>query len=159
MIPTLEKLRWIYEKMRRERTLYSDLTWGDSQNFGKLLDAPGSYWMELVQGEEVLGLVYLMGLGTGPDLETHIVLFRRLTIEDGDEYAELVACLRALSLWVFGKFLNKRLTAVIPNIYFRTKNLVGRIGFKGEGRKRKSLLLGGRWVDEVIYGLLREDLA
>lgn len=37
------------------------------------------------------------------------------------------------------------------------QNLYKKVGFKEEGRKRKAVFKNGKYVDEIIMGLLRED--
>jgi len=41
----------------------------------------------------------------------------------------------------------------------RGLRLYARVGFKVEGRRREQVFIDGRWVDELLLGLLREELA
>jgi RimJ/RimL family protein N-acetyltransferase len=53
----------------------------------------------------------------------------------------------------------QRLNVTIP-CYVSEKvfKFVDRVGFKAEGRKRKTSLWKGKWFDSIMYGILREEL-
>ena len=36
--------------------------------------------------------------------------------------------------------------------------LYARVGFTSEGRRREQVFIDGRWVDEVVLGMLRGEL-
>ena len=65
--------------------------------------------------------------------------------------------LKAVVSYLF-KDLNKhRITASIDPENINSIRLFERLGFRKEGHFRKSLLINGEWVDDVIYGLLSEE--
>ena len=41
----------------------------------------------------------------------------------------------------------------------RGLRLYARVGFTLEGRRREQLFMDGRWIDEIVFGLLRDELA
>jgi [ribosomal protein S5]-alanine N-acetyltransferase len=50
-----------------------------------------------------------------------------------------------------------RIDAAVFEFNTRSMKLLQRLGFKREGKKREILRRGGRWYDEVAFGLLAED--
>lgn len=149
---TLEKTKWLWDEMCRYRTLFSDFTRGDAGNFYDLVNSPGSLWLEILDGKRTIGLIYWTGLQNVIDADIHLIFFDRKPAEK----AELC---KAIGRWFFREFPGCiRVTATLPVIYHATIRLAERIGFRKEGCKRKSQLMGGKYVDEVILGLLFEEL-
>lgn len=67
---------------------------------------------------------------------------------------------RSMMKYVFEQFPTfTRLNVTIP-CYVSDKvfQFVDRVGFKAEGRKRKTSMWKGKWFDSVLYGVLREEL-
>ena len=150
---TLEKTKWLWEQMQRYRTLFSDFTRGDVQNFYDLISLRDSYWAEVVdeQGQTV-GMIYWTGMSKIIDADVHLMFFDR-------KPAEKVALCKDVAKWFFGEFPQyHRMTATLPIIYHATIRLAGHIGFRREGRKRQSQMMGGKKVDELIFGLLSSEI-
>lgn len=146
------KVLWIWEEMNKYRSLFSDLTKGDLKNFTVLLSQPDSLWFEVIdETSKIVGIMYLTHMHRVIDCEVHIIFFDR-------KPAEKVRLCRQVLSWVFERYPFRRMTATIPSIYYRTIKLAMNVGFKEEGRKRESQLMGNRWVDEVILGILRHEV-
>ena len=152
LVLTLEKTKWLWDEMSHYRTLFSDFTRGDAGNFYDLVNAPGSLWLEILEGHKTVGLIYWTGLQNVIDADIHLIFFDR-------KPAEKVGLCKQIGHWFFKEFPGcVRVTATLPVIYHATIRLAERIGFRWEGCKRKSQLMGGKYVDEVIMGLLYEEL-
>lgn len=152
LVLTLEKTKWLWDEMCRYRTLFSDFTRGDAGNFFDLVNSPNSLWLEVLEGDRTVGILYCTGLLNVIDPEVHIMFFDR-------KPAEKAALCKEICRWFFREFPGAvRMTATLPIIYHATIRLAERIGFKKEGQKRKSQLMGGKYVDEIILGLLYEEL-
>lgn len=149
---TLPKMKWIWDEMCKYRTLFSDFTRGDPNVFYELIASPNTLWVEVKEGEATVGLVYWMGIENLIDVEVHILFFDR-------KPAEKAALCREIAKWFFQTWPGShRLTVVVPEIYHATVRLALKVGFKREGKKRQSQLMGGKLVDEIIFGLLVEEL-
>lgn len=149
---TLEKTKWLWDEMSRYRTLFSDFTRGDAGNFYDVVNTPGSLWLEILDAGKTVGIIYWTGLLNVVDADIHLIFFDR-------KPAEKVELCKQIGRWFFKEFPGcVRVTATLPIIYHATIRLAERIGFKWEGCKRRSQLMGGKYVDEVILGLLYEEL-
>ncbi len=58
---------------------------------------------------------------------------------------------------LFAKMGKRRITASVDPMNLRSVNLLERIGMRKEAHFRKSFLFRGEWVDDVVYGLLKEE--
>lgn len=59
--------------------------------------------------------------------------------------------------YLFGTLNKHRVTASIAPANTRSLALFERAGFRKEAHFRKSLFFKGIWVDDVVYGILREE--
>lgn len=150
---TPEKLKWIWEEMNRFRTLFSDFTRGDFDTFYAVITSHDSVWLEILDGQgQTVGIAYWTDMLRMLDAECHLIFF------DGKPAEKTELC-REIARWFFIEYPQfHRMTATLPHIYHATIRLAKRIGFVEEGRKRQARLIGGRLVDEVILGLLAEEL-
>lgn len=156
----LPKAKWLWDEMNKYRTLFSDLTRGDAGNFFDLINTPGSLWLEIlevskpgpdIRQSQTVGIIYWTGLQNVIDADIHLIFFDR-------KPAEKVELCKEIGRWFFREFPGcVRVTATLPIIYHATIRLAERIGFKWEGCKRNSQLMGGKYVNEVILGLLYEE--
>lgn len=148
-----EKLRWLWDTMSAHKSLFSDLTRGDESNFIALLSDPNSFWLEVLNAaDETVGIIYLQNLDSVVDAEVHINFF------DRDVIGKVDLC-KAVMQWVFARFPFNRLTAIVPEKYFAAKRMAEFVGFTHEGRRRESILMNGEWWDEIMFGILRREVA
>lgn len=146
-----EKLSWLWEQSSRYSTLFTDLTRGNEENFVNLVTAPNTYWMEIWEGDEVIGLFYLTDIQPAVDCTMHILFFDRKPAEKFD------LCQAAMA-YVARKFYFHRMSAQVPAIYHATIRLVERLGLTLEGRRTEVYLMGGNWIDELMYGILASEI-
>lgn len=150
---TLDKLNWLWREMRQYRSLFNDLTRGDWNNFCAVMLSPDSFWLEVVDPtEEVVGLIYWTNLSQVIDAEAHVVFFDRKPAE------KVELCKEAAKYFFLHNAQCHRMTATLPVIYHASIRLARKIGFRQEGVKRKSQLMGNQYVDEVIFGLLVSEI-
>jgi RimJ/RimL family protein N-acetyltransferase len=148
-----EKAMWLWQEMNKYRTLFSDLTRGDTDNFSALISLTDSYWLEVLnEQDETIGIVYWTNMANAIDPDVHIMFFDRKPVEKTELCKEIAR-------WFF---LNNpqahRMSATLPVIYRATIRLAERIGFKFEGQRRESILIGGKLVDEKLFGLLAKEI-
>jgi ribosomal-protein-alanine N-acetyltransferase len=116
-------------------------------------DEPLEYrWFVRVDGE-MIGQV-----------NVHNVSWRNLHAELGYHISEPfqgrglgTAAVRMLVQKVFADSRINRLMALIHSENVPSMRLVERLGFQREGLMRKHFLVQGRWADEALYAILRED--
>lgn len=150
---TAEKTKWLWDQMQKYRTLFSDFTRGDVQNFYNLIALRDSLWLEVVdENQQTIGMIYWTDMSKIIDADVHLMFFDRRP-------AEKVELCKDVARWFFKEFPQfHRMTATLPVIYHATIRLAGHIGFRREGKKRQSQMMGGNKVDELIFGLLSSEI-
>jgi len=152
MVLTKEKLSALWEEMQKYTTLFSDLTRGDPDNFVRLVMQPSTLWYEVWEGDEdLVGVLWVSELEEIVDVNVHMIYFDRKPAEKHEVSQQVI-------WWIFKHFPIHRMTASPPALYHATIRLMKRLGFVEEGRKRQSILIGGKWNDQVIYGLTRPEV-
>lgn len=151
MTMTWPKLLLLWGQLKRFRTLFSDLTRGDLENFIRYVSNRSTFWLEIWKDKELVGIVTLEDMHLVVDAEAHVLFMDR-------DLAEKVPVCRAIISWLFTTFPLKRLTVQVPSMYYATIRLVRNLGFKSEGKKRQAVLIGGKWLDVYVLGLLREEV-
>jgi len=151
LILTPERSRWLWEQMQRYPTLFSDQTRDDPDNLWAVLASPQAMWGELWESGKLVGVLYLSEIQANIDAKVHVIFFdRNLT-------ARTEIC-RAAMRWAFATFHFHRLTITVPEIYFSTTRLAKRLGFVREGLRRDAYLIGGKRVNELLFGLLASEM-
>jgi len=151
MVLTLDKIRQLWFIVQRHRTLFSDLTRGDFENFVRALLARNTMWFEVWEYDVIIGIIWLTDLELVTDATIHMAFFDRRPLEK-------VGVCRALLKWAFTEMPLQRLSVTPPRIYKHTIRLCERMGFKLEGCKRSALLMGGQWQDQFFYGITRKEV-
>lgn len=155
---TWPKLRLIWEQLQQFRTLFSDLTKGDLDNFLRYVGNSSTLWLEIWEEKrpktqpELIGLFMCDNLHRVVDIDAHILFFDR-------DVAGRTGVCKLITVWLFETFPIQRITVQASQLAHAAIRLVRNIGFKQEGKKRQGLLLGGRWVDVYIFGLTRQEAA
>jgi len=155
---TWPKLRLVWERLQEFRTLFSDLTKGDLDNFLRYIGNESTLWLEIWEEKrpnappELIGIFMCEGLHRVVDIDAHILFFDR-------DVAGRVSVCKAITAWLFATLPIQRITVEPSQLAYAAIRLVRNIGFKQEGKKRQALLLGGRWVDVYIFGLTRQEAA
>lgn len=118
-------------------------------------DTPDTWFqvgMCLREENRLIGDIGLHFLPDGAQIEIGYSLARAYW---GCGYA--VEGLTAVLNYCFGQLNKHRLTASVDPENQRSIALLERLGLRREAYHVKSLLLKGRWVDDVIYAILRDE--
>lgn len=150
MTLTWPKLLLLWEQLKKFRTLFSDLTRGDLGNFIRFVTNRNTLWFEIWNEKELVGIISLENIQI-VDAEAHVLFLDR-------ELADKVPVCRATIKWLFQTFPFQRLTVQIPSVYYAVVRMVRNLGFKPEGKKRQAVLIGGKWQDVYILGLIRSEV-
>jgi hypothetical protein len=151
MVLTPEKLRGLWVKFQGYKTLFSDMTRNDPANFIRALIAPNILWYEVWEGEQIVGMIWIADLEQVIDATVHMAFFDR-------QPAEKVGVCKEFAKYLFATLPVQRLTITPPEIYHATIRLAEKLGFRREGCKRQAVLLGGKYVNQLIFGLTRDDM-
>src|SRR4051812_46261694 len=95
---TPEKMKWLWEEMNRYRTLFSDLTRGDVENFYDLMTSATSLWLEIyenvyldgMQQTKFVGIAYWTGMNNLLDADAHLIFFDRKPAEKAELCKEII---------------------------------------------------------------------
>jgi len=148
---TPEKTDAIWQMLKKYKTLFSDLTRDDPQNFVKIITDKDTMWFEVIEYDVIVGIIWFGEMWKITDCEAHMVFFDR-------QPSEKVGVCKEMVKWMFANFPLHRITVAPPAIYHATIRLLEKIGLKREGCKRQSVLIGGKWNDQLIYGILRNEI-
>lgn len=151
LVLTWPKVTQLWNDMQAYKTLFSDLTRGDFNNFLRLVTQPNTVWFEVMEGEKTIGVLWLSDLELMIDANAHMVFFDR-------KPQEKVGVCKELIRWAFSNIPLQRISVELPIIYYATIRLVEKLGFKYEGTRRRSVLIGG-WKDVKMFGILREEVS
>ncbi|HEY6022389.1 MAG TPA: GNAT family protein [Candidatus Paceibacterota bacterium] len=153
MVLSWEKIDIFWEQLNKHKTIFSDITRGDKDNYMRALTAPNSLWLEFWDEEthEIIGLAWVAEMEMVIDAVLHMVFFDRMA-------AEKLPLYKLLLKWLFDSYPLHRVSVTPPAMYGATCRLLERIGFKREGTKREAMLIGNRWNDVRIYGITRHEV-
>ena len=141
----------LWDMISKFRTLFSDLTRGDVNNFLRFIMDKDSIWLEIYDSGRFDGIVCLTNLQKVIDTDAHVIFFDR-------EVANKVDICKAVVHWAFDTLPLQRMSVDVPVIYHRTIRLVRNIGFKHEGERRRAVLIGGHWLNVLQFGITRMEV-
>lgn len=151
MVLTWGKVEHLWEMLKQYKTLFSDMTRNDFNNFFKSITRPNTLWFDVWSDDKIVGLVWLSDIEMTVDGSAHMVFFDRRPAE------KQLVC-QALIKWVFEQYPLHRVTVSTPAIYFATQRMLKRMGFTLEGVKREAVMMDGKWVDMQFYGMTRSEV-
>ncbi len=144
------KVERLWHTLQRHKTLFSDITSGDASNFILAIMSQNTMWFEVRERGILVGLIWFSDLHQVVDITAHMAFFDRRSFE------KLNVC-RQVVKWMFANMAIHRITVTPPAIYHATIKLLKRLGFVHEGTKREAVLIGGRWHDQLIFGITRSE--
>lgn len=148
---TKAKIAALWTLLQEYKTLFSDQTRGNFENFARLLTTPYTYWLEIYEDSTLVGVVYFEELQDLVDAQAHLVILDRRPMEKLEVCAKIIR-------YIFSEFSVNRITVRTPELYHATIRLLERLGFSHEGTKREAVQIGGEWLDVIIFGLLRSEV-
>lgn len=165
MILTWPKVELLWKRLQKYKSLFSDITRGNFDNYFRMLTQRNTLWFEIyarfkpggpssdvnVFYDDLVGIVWLADIEQVIDGTAHMVFFDR-------KPSEKVQVCRELIKWVFDRWPLQRVTVTPPEMYYVTHRLLEKIGFKREGMKREAVLINGKWNGVRIYGMVRSEV-
>ena len=145
-----------WEHSSKYPTIFNTEIRGDFQKFCELfidehngeLTGRGLFW----RVDDFVGVVYMTNIQPAHDALVHMSFF------DG-RLKGRQPLMKAMLQYVFKKYMFRRLTAEVPEyVVPYTIDFVKALGFKFEGKKRRSTPFDNKYFDTNIFGVLREEL-
>jgi RimJ/RimL family protein N-acetyltransferase len=152
-------LLMFWEKSKKYPTIFGKEACQDFKEFLSLfvgedkngLVSKGLLWRIDGPNEPMVGVFYMTDIQPGNDALVHFTFF------DGRIKGRDVLAKQMLK-YVVSKYGFHRLTAQCPMFVVPAAlHFIERIGFKKEGRKRKSSFFNGEWFDTIHFGILAEE--
>ena len=149
---TPEKIKELWKQAERHPVLFSDHTEGQLEPFLDLLYRPDSVFFEIYRDDEQrpVGLLFVDQIIPMFDLRGHFAFWD--SVGAGRE-----PLIRIAMNWLFETYKVKRISAEIPENQRGTISFTKKLGFTQEGKRRACVVYKGDWVDEVLFGILREE--
>ena len=142
-----QKVRDLWEQIQQFPQVFDDFSKGRYDEFVRHFFVPTNVFIDIGPG---LGLAAGFGVRPGLDAVLHLVMFDRKL--RGRE-----PVFRSIMDHFFRKLNLRRMSALIADDCLTACKLCERLGFKLEGRMKKSILRDGQYHDTMIYGILREE--
>lgn len=147
-----KKVRQLYEQTRKFDVLFSDYTRGDPDSFMATFLDPRGVWMEVIlnEGSPPVGCMYLTNIIPRMDVQGHFTFWdsigsgREPVIWKGME-------------WVFERYDLERISVEIPPYQRGVIRFIKRLGFQEEGIRRHGIYSKDKWVDLMLFGILRAE--
>ena len=148
---TPEKARALWIASKEHDVLFSDYTRGKPQALLRALSKSNSVWAEVTKDEIPVGILYMHRVIPHFDGVGHFAFWDK--VGRGREPL-ILDTLRYMMM----KFDLRRVSAEPPVNQKGTIRMIKRLGFEQEGRRRMGVIYKNEWVDQLLFGLLREDL-
>ena len=142
-----ENLIYAYNKFMQFPILFDDDDRGNFKYFCETLISANT--INFLTGD--YGLVIIENVVPFRDANIHLCFWdRRFKGRD-------IECKQTLK-WLFDKLSLERVSVSVPETTKATISFILSLGFKKEGVKRRSYKYKNRFLDSILFGLLRDDL-
>lgn len=111
-----------------------------------------AFGIELKSKKNVIGCISLY--------DANLILEHEIAFWLGEKYRGRGIMIEALNLvlnFAFKKLKFHRVFSNVSSDNFASQKLLGKLGFKREGRHREAYWRRGRWLDSLHYGLLDRE--
>lgn len=149
---TADKIGELWREFKQHDILFMDEIKGNVEAFIDIMLNPRSVWLEIfsIEHNKPIGIASLSKVIPGFDAEGHFVFW------DAGRGRENLTL--HIASWLFNRYKLRRITAMVPLNHKGVIRFIKRLGFQEEGVKREGTLRHGKWIDLVIFGLLRSEL-
>jgi hypothetical protein len=149
--PVVEDIIELWSKYSKYKVLFSDVVVNNPQQFCSIILAPTTIVLLVKQEGKDVGLLYITDIRPLHSADAHYFFWDRKT--DGRQRLILVAM-----RWAMDEFKLHRLNSAIPITAYSALHRVRRIGMYLEGRKRQSIRIQGKWLDTLLFSVIREEI-
>ena len=151
---TIDRLRFLWDKLRGFDTLFNDFTEGDFTAFVDhfLLNVNGEVRPAgLIWDVDDVGILFLNDLRSDHSATAHFCFWDKKF--RGREHL----CREMLRL-VFDTYGFRRIEVQVPRYAKKTLYAIEKIGFVYEGTRREAIFYKGQWFDVRLYSVLEGEL-
>lgn len=148
---SVAKMQMIWTMLCRHQTLFTDLTRDDEMNFVQTITGSDSLWFDVFDCEVLVGMIWFGDIHELTNCNGHMVFFDK-------QPTEKVRLLQLLVKWMFTNFPLHRISVTPPVVYWALIRLLERIGFAKEGLRHEGVLMRGKWMDQALYRILRQEV-
>lgn len=146
-LATIVDVDWLWERVKKQKSIFFEPTEDDSVRFAELLAYPTSHAFIVDDG----GLIFLS------DVEAGNMGFFNGIVWDDKLYGQTKRA-REILAFLFKLLGLRRVSAVVPEDNKLARKYVERMGFKREARFRKAIRRPDGPIDMFVYGLLKEEV-
>jgi RimJ/RimL family protein N-acetyltransferase len=141
----------LWEQVQKHKSMFWEPKHGQIENFVDLLLQPGCLFFEVYKFGSLTGFFYFTNVATLTDIQLHGIAFdRKLT--------DKIPVVRRMISWLFENFQIERVEVAVVTRFEATMRFVERVGFVLEGTRRKAVIYRGRWRDQAMYSVTREEV-
>lgn len=144
-------LEELWEQVQQHRSLFWEPQHSELENFVDILLRPGWLFFEVYKFGHLVGFFYFTNVDMLTDIQIHGVSFDR-------KLQDKVHVVRRMLWWLFENYHIQRVEAAIPRAFRGTVRFLDAVGFRLEGVRRLALIYNGRWKDQAIYSVTREEV-
>jgi RimJ/RimL family protein N-acetyltransferase len=151
---SLERLRFIWDKLKDFKVLFNDHVAGDFQAFINhfIVQVDGEYTAAgLMWDVDDVGMFFLNEIRPAISGTAHFTFWDKRTKGREDLCRDMIR-------YVFDTYKFVRIETRVPLYAKSALAATERIGFIQEGRLRDSVLYEGKWFDVNVYSILPRDL-
>jgi RimJ/RimL family protein N-acetyltransferase len=143
-------LEELWEQIQKHKSMFWEPTHAELENFVDIVLRPGHLFFEVYKFGYLTGFFYFTNVATLTDIQLHGIAFdRKLT--------DKIPVVRKMISWLFENFQIERVEVAVVTRFEATMRFVERIGFVKEGTRRKAVIYRGRWRDQAMYSVTREE--
>lgn len=147
LVLTREKLAYLWEQIKNVPQVFDDFSRDDFEQFAGKFFIPNNVFVDIGPG---VGLGAGFGVRPGMDAVLHLVMFDKRLRGREPVFKEIIQ-------HYFSTLKLRRMTACISSDNPVGIKLVKRLGFKEEGCIRQAIKRDGKFHDQHIFGMLREE--
>lgn len=154
VVPMTLSREWIqglWAKIQHYKALFWEPKHSELENFIAIITQPGWLFFEVYKDGYLVGLVYFTDVDSLSGVQMHGVMFDRKLTDKAPLAKKLLA-------WLFENYPINRVEVLIGAKFFATTRFLSTIGFKHEGIRRRAMLHKHKWIDQALYGILREEV-
>lgn len=148
---TPEKTRELWNASKQHDVLFTDYTRGKPQALLRALAKSNSVWFEVTKNELPVGILYMHRVIPHFDGVGHFAFWDKI----GRGREPLI--LDTLK-YMMRRHDLRRVSAEPPANQKGTIRIIKRLGFTQEGVRRAGVVYKGQWVDQILFGMLREEI-
>ncbi len=150
MVINKDKLLYLWRQSIKHKALFWHPALTEYERFVEAMTSPGWVFFEVYKNDYLCGFVYFTGVDHLEHIQMHAIFFDRKLTDKLEVGKQLIQ-------FMFDQYPLERIEAAIADKFHATHRFVQKLGFRYEGSRRRGVLLAGKFVDQRIFSVIRED--